>query len=94
MKLRNNYFYTIREDIKDEEDSELETAKKVASWRRIARAIERNDFWMKRLSFGQTKGDVERMFELKKKYNDLLDADATNDKHLKQLASELNKGVD
>ena len=107
-ELRDHYHKKIRtfldwyekeegirvEDIKDEEDSKLETAKKVASWRRIARAIERNDFWMKRLSFGQTKGDVERMFELKKKYNDLLDADATNDKHLKQLASELNKGVD
>ena len=66
----------------------------MASWRRIARAIERNDFWMKRLSFSQTKGDVERMFELKKKYNNLLDANATNDKHLKQVAEKINKGVD
>ena len=49
---------------------------------------------MKRLSFGQTKGDVERMFELKKKYNNLLDANATNDKHLKQVAEKINKGVD
>lgn len=106
-ELRDHYYKKIRtfldwyekegirvEDIKDEEDNKLESAKKVASWRRIARAIERNDFWMKRLSFGQTKGDVERMFELKKKYANLLDANITNDKHLKQVAQELNKGVD
>ena len=48
-------------DIKDykyditEEDKKLESAKKVASWRRIARAIEKNDFYMKRLGFAQTK---------------------------------------
>lgn len=78
-------------DIKDVEDKKLEAAKKVASWRRIARAIEKNDFWMKRLSFGQTKSDVERLFELKKKYKDIIHGSATNDKHLKELAEELNK---
>lgn len=78
-------------DIKDVEDKKLEAAKKVASWRRIARAIEKNDFWMKRLSFGQTKSDVERLFELKKKYKDIINGSATNDKHLKELAEELNK---
>lgn len=78
-------------EIKDVEDKKLEAAKKVASWRRIARAIEKNDFWMKRLSFGQTKSDVERLFELKKKYKDIIYGSATNDKHLKELAEELNK---
>lgn len=37
-------------------------------WKRIARAIEKNDFWMSSLSFSETKGDVKRLMELKKKY--------------------------
>ena len=77
-------------DIPDEADKKLESAKKVASWRRIARAIERNDFWMKRLSFSQTKNDVERLFELKKKYANIIYAKYTDDKHLKQVAEQLN----
>lgn len=78
-------------DIPEEADKKLESAKKVVSWRRIARAIERNDFWMKRLSFSQTKSDVERLFELKKKYANIIYGKDTNDKHLKQIAEELNK---
>ena len=77
-------------DFQDEADSKLENAKKVASWRRIAKAIERNDFWMKRLSFGQTKSDVEKLFELKKKYKNIIYGEDTNDKHLKQVAEKLN----
>lgn len=78
-------------DIKEEEDLKLESAKKVASWRRIARAIERNDFWMKRLSFGQTKSDVERLFELKKKYADIIRGENTNDKNLKEIAERMEE---
>lgn len=103
-ELRDHYYRKIRtflnwyeknqgikvEDIKDEEDKHLESSKKVASWRRVARAIERNDFWMKRLSFGQTKGDVEKLFELKKKYADLLHEGVSNDKNLNEIA----KGMD
>jgi len=79
------------DDIPDTADRKLETAKKVASWRRIARAIERNDFWMSRLSFGQTKSDVKRMFELKKKYKNLIYGKDTDSKPLKRVAKELNK---
>lgn len=79
-------------DIPDEADKKLESAKKVASWRRIARAIERNDFWMKRLSFSQTKNDVERLFELKKKYANIIYGKDTDDKHLRQVAEQLNRG--
>jgi len=79
-------------DIPDEADKKLESAKKVASWRRIARAIERNDFWMKRLSFSQTKNDVERLFELKKKYANIIYGKDTDDKHLRQVAEQLNEG--
>ena len=42
------------EDIPDTAEHKLENQKKVISWRRIARAIEKNDFYMKRLCFAQT----------------------------------------
>ncbi|MBD3185491.1 hypothetical protein GF325_01580 [Candidatus Bathyarchaeota archaeon] len=58
-------------------------------WHRIAWAIERNDFWMKRLSFSQTKGDVELLYMLHDKYNDLVDADGTTDGKLKRIAGDL-----
>lgn len=105
-ELRDHYYRKIKKflewyernegislsDIPDEADKKLESAKKVASWRRIARAIERNDFWMKRLSFSQTKRDVERLVELKKKYLNIIFAQDTNDKHLKEIAHQLNGG--
>ncbi len=56
----------------DEGDKSLEAKKKIASWRRIARAIEKNDFWLKRLSFTQTKLDVEKLEKLKNKYSKLV----------------------
>jgi len=60
------------ENIPDKADKSLESKKKVASWRRIARAIEKNDFWMKRLSFSQTKSDVKKLNKLKDKYKRIL----------------------
>src|SRR5690606_30524967 len=105
-ELRDHYYRKIKtfmkwyeehegirlQDIPDEADKKLESAKKVASWRRIARAIEKNDFWMKRLSFSQTKSDVERLFELKKKYANIIYAKDTDDKHLRKVAEKLNGG--
>lgn len=79
------------EGIPDEADKKLESAKKVASWRRIARAIEKNDFWMSRLSFSETKSDVKRLFELKKKYHNIIFPDDTDSKKLKQVALRLQK---
>lgn len=78
-------------DIPEEADSKLESAKKVASWRRIARAIEKNDFWMSRLSFGETKRDVQRLFELKKKYANIIRPHDTDNKHLKRIAQEMGE---
>ncbi|PJH69364.1 phosphoadenosine phosphosulfate reductase, partial [Salmonella enterica subsp. enterica serovar Typhimurium] len=49
------------QEIPQEADKKQETQKKVISWRRIAREIERNDFFMKRLSFSQNKSDEERL---------------------------------
>ena len=78
-------------DIPDEADKKLESAKKVASWRRIARAIEKNDFWMGRLSFGETKKDVERLFELKKKYRNLIRPQDTDSKKLRRAAERMEE---
>jgi len=47
--------------IPDEADPKLEAAKKAPSWRRIAKALLRNDYWCKGLSFSQLKSnDPER----------------------------------
>lgn len=79
------------EDIQDEADKKMESAKKVASWRRIARAIEKNDFWMSRLSFGETKKDVKRLFELKKKYHNIIRPQDTDSKKLRRVAEQLEE---
>lgn len=79
------------EDIPEEADKKLESAKKAASWRRIARAIEKNDFWMSRLSFGETKRDVERLFALKKKYRNIIRPQDTDSKKLRRVAEQLEE---
>lgn len=69
-------WYKIHENIEiipQEGNLKLEQQKKIISWRRIARAIERNDFYMKRLSFGENKKDNEKLQHLMKKYNNLLE---------------------
>ena len=59
------------------------------SWERIAWAIERNDFWMKRLGFNQTKGGREKLSTLRDQYGDsLIDPSATDDKHLGEWAEQ------
>lgn len=101
-ELRDHYYHKIKkfirwwkneglDEIPDVEDKKMEAAKKKASWRRIARAIEKNDFWMSRLSFSQTKSDVERIKELKAKYKNIIylkDADSAS---LKRVARELEE---
>ena len=72
-----------------EVDKKMESAKKAASWRRIARAVEKNDFWMSRLSFGETKRDVRRLYELKEKYAGIIRPQDTDNKHLKRVAMEM-----
>lgn len=79
------------EDIPEEADRKLESAKKAASWRRIARAIEKNDFWMSRLSFSETKSDVARLFELKKRYRNIIRPDDTDNKKLRNVAMQLQE---
>lgn len=43
--------------IPDEADIEMEAARTIPSWRRICKALLRNDYWCKGLSFSQTKSE-------------------------------------
>lgn len=70
---------------------ELKGYRQAPYWKRIARAIEKNDFWMSRLSFGETKSDVKRLFELKKKYKNIIYGKDTDSTPLKRIATQLNK---
>ena len=76
-------------DIPDEADLKLENQKKMISWRRIARAIEKNDFYMKRLGFAQTKTSNKQLQELIHKWDNLLDdTTETDDKDLIHFIQE------
>lgn len=84
-----NKFNTKIEDIPDTAEIKLESKKKVISWRRIARAIEKNDFYLRRLSFGQTKNDDRELMELIHKWDNLLNRTTlTDDKTLQKIIEE------
>jgi predicted phosphoadenosine phosphosulfate sulfurtransferase len=54
--------------IPDEADPKLEAARKVPSWRRVCKALLRNDYWCKGLSFTQTESAAyTRYLELAKR---------------------------
>lgn len=85
---KNKYSVDI-ENIPDIADRKLENQKKAISWRRIARAIEKNDFYMRRLSFGQTKNDDRELMELIHKWDNLLNKKTrTDDKTLQRIIEE------
>lgn len=92
---KNKYDVEIK-DIPEKVESKLENQKKAISWRRIARAIEKNDFYLKRLSFGQTKTDNEELKRLIHKWDNLLNENTiTDDKDLIQMVQkyeEINEG--
>ncbi|MFT4008245.1 MAG: DUF3440 domain-containing protein [Lacrimispora sp.] len=69
--------------IPDEADRKLESHKKIPTWRRVARAVEKNDFWLKRLSFAPTKKDVELLKQLRKKYQILIHPEDAEDKQMR-----------
>ena len=80
-------------DVPDTNDKKLESQRKVISWRRIARAIEKNDFYMKRLCFSQTKTDDEHLRLLIHQWDNLLNEQTeTDDKDLnKFINNEVRK---
>lgn len=77
------------ENIPEIAECKLEGQKKVISWRRIARAIEKNDFYLRRLSFAQTKNDDRQLMELIHKWDNLLNKTTiTDDKMLQKVIEE------
>lgn len=82
--------YGIEEkDIPDIAEPKLESQKKAISWRRIARAIEKNDFYLRRLSFAQTKNDDRILMELIHKWDNLLNRTTlTDDTKLQRIIQE------
>ena len=85
---KNKYGVQFNE-IPDFADIKLENQKKVISWRRIARAVEKNDFYLKRLSFAQTKNDDRQLQEMIHKWDNLLNEKTkTDDKTLKKIITE------
>lgn len=79
---KNKYGVQVK-DIPQTAECKLENQKKAISWRRIARAIEKNDFYLRRLSFGQTKSDDNELQRLIHKWDNLLNRNTkTDDKGL------------
>ena len=78
------------ENIPDTAECKLENQKKAISWRRIARAIEKNDFYLRRLSFGQTKTDDDELKKLIHSWDNLLSKDTlTDDKTLQKIIEQM-----
>lgn len=85
----NKRYNVNPKDIPDTADCKLENQKKAISWRRIARAVEKNDFYMKRLSFAQTKTDDEELKRLIHRWDNLLNKNTkTDDKTLQKIIQE------
>ncbi|MCI8759710.1 MAG: DUF3440 domain-containing protein [Clostridia bacterium] len=84
-----NKYGIEQKNIPDIAECKLENQKKAISWRRIARAIEKNDFYLRRLSFGQTKNDDRELKELIHKWDNLLNKKTrTDDKTLQKVIQE------
>lgn len=84
-----NKYGTDLNDIPDTAECKLESQKKAISWRRIARAIEKNDFYLRRLSFAQTKNDDNELMRLIHKWDNLLNAKTqTDDVLLRKIINE------
>lgn len=82
-------------DIPEETEPFLENHRKAISWRRIAKAIEKNDFYMKRLGFAQTKSDNKKLEILIHKWDNLLNKTThTDDKDLMNFIQEEGKEND
>lgn len=80
--------------IEDEADKKMESLKIVPSWRRVARALERNDFFLTRLSFGETKSDVQYLKEMIYGCNNLYDENSTDSKPLKRLYNKVKEEME
>ena len=59
------------EEIPDFADPSMESSKKAPSWRRIVKMILKNDRYCKSLSFGMTKKDKQRQYDMIVQYGNL-----------------------
>ena len=92
MIWHKNKYQIDEENIPETADRKLENQKKAISWRRIARAIEKNDFYLKRLSFAPTKSDDTELKRLIHKWDNLLNSSTiTDDKDLQNIEMEKEK---
>ena len=80
--------------IEDEADKKMESLKSVPSWRRVARALERNDFFLTRLSFGETKSDLQYLKDMIYGCNNLYDENSTDSKPLKRLYNKVKEEME
>lgn len=71
-KIKTAIKYHKEKYNQDVTDETIEKAKEYISWQFISRAVEKNDYWMKRLSFAETKKGYERLERIAQKYNDIL----------------------
>lgn len=86
-----NKYGVQTKDIPETAECKLENQKKAISWRRIARAVEKNDFYLRRLSFGQTRTDDKELQRLIHKWDNLLNRNTkTDDKVLIKIIEEQN----
>lgn len=81
-------------NIPDEADRKLESSKKIPTWRRVARAVEKNDFWLKRLSFAPTKSDVKLLKQLRKQYRNLIRTEDAEDKQMRTALLSMENDED
>lgn len=80
--------------IEDEADKKMESLKIVPSWRRVARALERNDFFLTRLSFGENKSDLQYLKDMIYGCNNLYDENSTDSKPLKRLYNKVKEEME
>ncbi|MDR2230159.1 MAG: DUF3440 domain-containing protein [Flavobacteriaceae bacterium] len=57
-------YHGYEDDIPQASDPQLESLRKVPSWRRICKVLLKNDYWCKGLSFSQTKNEMEKQLNM------------------------------
>ena len=71
--------------------------REVNFWRpggQVFKALERNDFFLTRLSFGETKSDLKYLKEMIYGCNNLYDENSTDSKPLKRLYNKAKKEME
>lgn len=85
----NERGYPEPEGIPDEAPYKLETSRKVPSWRRVVKALLRNDYWCKGLGFSQHKSEAyEKYLDLMRRRREAWQMDAVADVYEPQNGAE------